>query len=582
MLSPLDYAIIIFYFLFMTGMGFLFRRSSADSSEYFRAGGVMPWWLAGCGSFMTAFSAWTFTGAAGLAYDRGLIVVTIFAANTVGFFLCAWKFAAWYRQLRTITTTEAFRQRFGITNQQIAVWIGLPLAVIRPSIWVYGLAIFLTPVFGLDLTTVIIAVGVGGGIIACLGGAWAVTASDLVQAVLLFPITLIAAFLALQHIGGFVPLFERLPVQHIDLTSSHLPGFGALWLLAVAVEKTLGQGLGTAGRYLGVADSVEARRSAVFAGLLMSMGTLVWFIPPLVARAMGIDLAVQYPQINNPAEAAYAAMAVLTLPPGLLGLLVTGIIAATFSSLDTGLNANAGTLVRGFYLPFIRPKASERELVLAGKIATLLFSLVIVAMALRYTAWKSMGVFALMFNVSAMIAMPVAVPLFWCLFTRRSPDFAYWTSMLLGFGISVTLGLAPNQSWAAAWIAGAELTEFFAWVRANEYAAILLANAAACSAWFWLVTWCRQGRRLSPQRQAEVDEFFARMHTPLPKDAVAARSSAPTSKSIGRMCYCYGAFIALIAVFSDSLLGRVGLLACATVFLIVGWGIGFAARRAPS
>ncbi|HVU24790.1 MAG TPA: hypothetical protein VHE13_11760, partial [Opitutus sp.] len=87
MLSPFDFVVVAFYLLFLTGIGWFFRHSGHDTSEYFRGGGKMAWWMVGASGFMSAFSAWTFTGAAGLAYDHGLVVIILYWANGLGFLL---------------------------------------------------------------------------------------------------------------------------------------------------------------------------------------------------------------------------------------------------------------------------------------------------------------------------------------------------------------------------------------------------------------------------------------------------------------------------------------------------------------
>ena len=64
-LTIYDYAVIGFYFAFMALMGVVFKRFIKDTSDYFRAGGEVLWWIVGAGAFMTSFSAVTFTGMAG-------------------------------------------------------------------------------------------------------------------------------------------------------------------------------------------------------------------------------------------------------------------------------------------------------------------------------------------------------------------------------------------------------------------------------------------------------------------------------------------------------------------------------------
>lgn len=578
MLTPLDYAVIAFYFLFMAAVGWSFRRANHDSSDFFRGGGSMSWWLVGASAFMAAFSAWTFTGAAGLAYRAGFIVFTIYWANSLGFIAIALVFGAWYRQTRAITVIDAIRQRLGATNEQIVVWLGVPISLVRAAIWLYGLAIFLAPVFQIDLTTLIVVCGVVVVIVSALGGSWAVATGDFMQALLLMPITLFAGWLALERVGGVQPLLAGLPREHFDLTASSLPGFGVLWLVAILIEKLVIQnGLGSAGRFLCVSDTREARRAAVFAAALFAVGTAVWFVPPLAARALGVDLASRYGgALTNPAEAAYAAMAIATLPPGLLGLLVTGLIAATMSSMDVGLNYNAGMFVRGFYHPLLRPQATERHLVRAGRVTTVVMGLIIVLVALKYSTWREMDAFQIMMNASAMLGVPTAVPLFWCMFARRSPDWSAWTTMLVGLGVSLLLGWLPRQPWMLAAVAGTPWEARMAWAHVNEYAVIMIGNTLVCSAWFWATTWWHRRRPVA--REAEVAAFFAAMRQPV----VAAPSAVEpdlNSRRTGRLCHLYGFFLLAIALVPNSLRGHVGLLFCAAFFFLVGLALTQLARR---
>ena len=63
-----------------------FRNFSKDTSDYFKGGGKMLWWMVGATAFMTQFSAWTFTGAAGQAFRNGLSPVVLFLGNALGYF----------------------------------------------------------------------------------------------------------------------------------------------------------------------------------------------------------------------------------------------------------------------------------------------------------------------------------------------------------------------------------------------------------------------------------------------------------------------------------------------------------------
>lgn len=569
MLHLIDYLVIGFYFAFLAGLGWYFRRAAANSSEYFRGGGRMAWWLVGATAFMGSFSAWTFTGAAGLAYDHGLIVMMIFWANAGTYLIAAWRFAPWFRQLRAVTVMEAVRQRLGPANEQVFTWLQLPAQILVAGIWLYGLAIFLGPVFQLDLHASILVCGVIVVILSTLGGSWGVAAGDFMQTLLLVPITLLAAWFSLRHAGGAESLVSRLPVTHFHFNAGAAAGFGVLWLIGLAIEKLmLANRLTHAGRFFFVADSRSARRASLLAATLFAVGSIVWFIPPLAARSLGIDLAARFPGLASPGEAAYAAMAVDTLPAGLLGLLVTAIIAATLSSMDEGLNRNAGIFVRSVYVPLIRPRASEREQVRVGKITTVLMGLLVILLALKYSTWRDLGVLKLMFNFAAMVGVPSGVPVFWCLFTKRAPDWASWSTVLVGFCVSAIIGVLPRQEWFRLWIDEFGYGPTLTWLRANEYGFAVVTILIVCSLWFWAAAWW-SGQR-NPQRQREVDAFFTAMRTPVTPQETAGDRVDDTPRRVAKLCNIYAGFIGAIALLPNSLTGRGGLLFCALFFIAVG------------
>lgn len=576
MLSSFDYVVVAFYLVFLVGIGWYFRRTGSDSSEYFRGSGRMSWWMIGASGFMGSFSAWTFTGAAGLAYDTGLVVLVLYWANALGFFFNWSYFARLSRNTRAVTALEAVRQRLGHVNEQVFTWLQVPFQILQAGIWLYGLAIFCTPVFGLDLRATILVCGVVVVFLAAAGGSWAVVAGDFIQALVLVPITLVAAYTSLQFIGGPAELLARLPDGHRDLVAAGT-GFGPWWILAVALEKlTNNNGLHYSSRYLCVTTSRDARRAAALSAGLFLLGAIVWFIPPLVARATALPLGT-HAGIANPAEMSYIAIAAKCLPAGLMGLLVTGIVSSTMSSMDTGLNRNAGIFVRSFYLPVLRPAASENELVLAGRLTTWIFGALSILMALFYSSWRDLGVFQLMMNFSALVATPYAVPLFWCLLLRRSPDWAAWSTILVCCIVGVGVSLLPKTDWAVALPPGVA-GSLLAWARTHDYIAITLANVGLGSLWFLGAALLRRDRGLTPGRAGQVRTFFVQVDTDVTAEE-GGSEDRPRHLGIARMCFIYGGFIGLLALISFTWSGRLGLAFCACFMLAVGWAIRLSLRR---
>ena len=164
---------------------------------------------------MTQFSAWSFTGAASHAYSNGPIILTIFFANALGFFINYLYFAPKFRQLRVITPIQAVRQRLGRANEQFFTWIFLPTNIAYAGIWLNGLAVFLATVFGFDLQTTIIVTGLIVLFNSTIGGSWAVVSSDFMQTLILMMIAVTTAVFSLIKVGG--------PVNPVSYTHLTLP-----------------------------------------------------------------------------------------------------------------------------------------------------------------------------------------------------------------------------------------------------------------------------------------------------------------------------------------------------------------------
>ncbi len=580
MLTQIDYVVIVLFFAFQLGLGWFFRSFGKDASQYFRGGGRMGWWLVGTSAFMGAFSAWTFTGAAGLAYEQGLVVLVIYWAGALGFFWNWFCFAEWFRQTRVITAMEAVRARLGMANEQFFTWLTLPIGIIVAGIWLYGLAIFCSPVFGWDLQATILICGTAVVFVAVAGGQWAIVAADFSQALILIAVAIVAAIAAWIRVGGWEGFSAGLPDTHWDISASHSLEFGKWWVAALIVEKFFVQNaLHGASRYLNVRDGREAKRAALLATILFFSGSILWFIPPFASRALGLDLAAMFPGLAKPAEAAYVAVAAQLLPAGLMGLMITAIISATTSSMDHGLNRNAGVFVRSIYVPLFRPQAGEREQVLAGRISTLVFGGVVILTALMYSTWKDVGVFNLMLGFSSLLGVPYAVPMVWCVVLRRVPDWAAWSAVLVGIAAGALARNGPG--WIGGWFPEESLPgQFVVWAGHHRFVSVVFAGSIASTLWYFAAGRVF-GSRMPADRRREIDDFFTKMRTPIEPEATPAEAINDRGTSgIGRLCLIYGGFIALLALLPNSWVARGSIVFCALFVAGFGFFVTQAERRA--
>jgi Na+/proline symporter len=402
-----------------------------------------------------------------------------------------------------------------------------------------------------------------------------VVASDFMQVLTLMPITLVAAWLALQHpgVGGVAGFFEKLPANNFDWSLVARSQIVWLWVFATFIQKFVStNNMLDSSRYLSAKDSSHARKAALFGAFLNFVGPAIWFIPPLAASIVFADLGSVFPELGAKAfEGAYVAMAVETMPQGMVGLLLCGIFAATMSSMDSGLNRNAGIFVKNFYYPVLRKRASDGELLWAGRVVTLLFGGLVICAALWFVALEELPIFDLMLQFGALVGLPYSIPLVLGMFVKRVPPWAAWSTMLIGFGVSYLVkNVIDPDLFRQLMAMEGELT-------ANEtsfyfYTASVLGNLVIAGGWYLFTTQFYQ--KASADSQQRDAAFFERMSTVLVTSEGTADGSERDVQQrmlLGKLCLVYGGCIMLMALIPNGLEGRLCFLFCGGVVAATGW-----------
>jgi SSS family solute:Na+ symporter len=418
-----EYITLGVYFCLLLVLGGVFARFTRNLSDFTRGGSRMTWWMVGTSLTMSGISAFTFTGNASAAFVAGPSLLVIYAANLLGFLLGGVVLARWYRNTRAYTGADVVRSRFGPAAEQFSVYSGLLIGPFSSAVQLWALAVFVSSVFGFSMTATIVVVGLITVLYSSGGGAWAVIATDFVQGVVLLAVTILVGVLAWHEIGGAAGFAARLADPELAgvFTWIKKPGAYPLdkytwgWAAAVFALQFAGQvQLSSATRYLSAKDGREASRAAWLAFVLMAIGSLVWFLPPMVARLLYADQVLAMP-VADPATTAYAVAARNLLPNGLMGVMIAAMFAATMSSMDTGLNGQTSIIVRNL-LPRLRarfgwaPLRETTELRLCRGISVGLGVLIILA-ALLLAGQTRFVLFDAFLVLSSVIGGPLGLPL---------------------------------------------------------------------------------------------------------------------------------------------------------------------------
>jgi len=571
MLTFYDYANIAFYVLFIVGVGFYYARKSSNTSDYFRGGGVMPWWITGAAAWMGSFSAWTFTGAAGKIYDVGPYVLCLYFAGLPALLFLLGYTCYRFRRMRVVTPLEAVRLRFGNSSQQFYTWIRLPLLLFFGGVALNSVSVFMSAVFGMDITTMLVALGLIVLVVSMLGGTFAVAASDFVQMFLVVTVTIVTTVLALgqDKVGGISGLIKHVPTRHFEWGQVASPGFIFLWFIALSLNNIFTQNsMENSAKYLMTRSDRHARLMLIIPIVGTLIGPLIWIIPPMVTSITHPNLAGDFHQLHFPQEAAFLATALDVLPNGMLGLLICGIFAATLTGLDASLNQAAGIYVRNFHLVVVDPQCSEKRLLWISKGCTALFGVLIIVIALIFNHYRSLSLFDLINQLGVSLWLPLAIPLSVGLFYKRTPSWSTWSTVVIGLVTALLVSRFGTAS-TLSWVPGFESPYLDEEKTGATLTLTVAIVSAVCVGWFFFTSFFYE--RTSPEYKASVEEFSLRLRQPMgERDGEEVKENTTIELSIGRLCLIYGLFVVLMVVIPNPLQGRLAFAFCGGIMAAVG------------
>ena len=432
--ATVDYVVIAAYMLLMVGIGVYAARFNRGASDYFRGANRIPWLVAGLSSFMSGFSAWTFTGAAGLAYQKGLVAILLYLGNAATFLLGYWVFAVRWRRARISTVMEYLVERFDERTRQAFSWSTVLFQLFTGASMLYGLGLFVASTCNLPLVWTIFGSGLVILAYCVIGGLWAVVITDFLQAVILMPFTLIMVVVSLSRVGGIGGLLRGLPSEMTSLRLT--PDTGWLYVACWTLMVSFGYNTSAmAQRYFSVEDERAAKKVALLCFSLFVLGAFLWFVPPLAMRVLYPDLRAVWPGLANAHEASYAVASLTLLPNGLVGIMLAAMFSATMSSLSGLFNVHAAVVSKDIYQRLVAPQASERQLLIVGWIATFGVGATMTALAMSMAA-RGQSIFEVMLTFNTIISLAYGPPALLGLVVKKTPSW----SGLLSFAVGLVLG----------------------------------------------------------------------------------------------------------------------------------------------
>jgi len=459
-LSTLDWSILIVFFVILLSIGFFASKKAGKSvNEFFLSGRNMPWWLLGISMVATTFSADTPNLVTDIVRTNGVSGNWVWWAFLLTGMLTVFVYAKLWRRSEVLTDLEFYELRYGGKGAAFlrgfrAVYLGVFFNImIMASVCLAGIKIG-SVMLGLTPTQTLLIASSVTVLYSSLGGLKGVILTDFFQ----FTLAMIATFWAaavivnLPEVGGLGELIshpEILPKLDLIPDISDRELFLVVFLLPIAVQwwsvwypgAEPGGGGYVAQRMLSAKDE----NHAVWATLLFNF--MHYAVRPwpwiLIALASLIvfpnldDLQLAFPEISKSIighDLAYPAMMTL-LPSGLLGLLLASLAAAFMSTIASHLNWGSSYVVNDFYKRFFEPEASEKKLVLLGRITTVLLMLFSCLVALLLS--NALQAFAILLQIGAGTGLLFILRWFWYRINIYSEISAMIISFLVAFYLQI-------------------------------------------------------------------------------------------------------------------------------------------------
>ncbi len=435
-MDTIDLIIIVVYLLAIVGVGLFFqKKASRGIDSYFLGNRKLPWWVLGASGMASN------TDIAGTMINTAFI----YALGTKGFFIeirggvtlimafLMVFMGKWNRRSQVMTQAEWMHFRFGTGKEGdiariIAAVSSIIMTIAMVTYFIIGAGKFVGEFLGIEPIYASLIMVILGMIYTVASGLYGVVWTDVFQGVFIFGVILYISSMAMNMVnlpeeffvsvpmvdGSFTAIKTSLsewtritPPSEMNMPTGstfeiyNLFGIAIMfYLFKVTLEGSSGAGGYMLQRYFAAKSDREA-------GLLSLFWTaLLAFRWPLIASfaMLGVHHGLN-PEFNVIADPELVLPTVVKnyVPIGVKGFLIAGLMAAAMSTFDSTVNAGAAYWVKDLYQAYLKPHASEKELLLQSRI----ISLVIVALALLFSltiknineiwGWITMGIGAGMF-----------------------------------------------------------------------------------------------------------------------------------------------------------------------------------------
>ncbi len=436
-LTSLDFTVMIAYVVILIVLGAWISSRNRESGQHlFLAQNSLGWPSIGFTMWGTNVGPSMLIASSSIGYTTGVVAGNFSWYAFVFIFLLAVVFSPYYLKMKVSTLPEFVGQRYNKTTRELLTWYFIVTILVSwLALTLYAGGILISQIMNWPLWLSVSSLVAISAFFTIAGGLKTVASTNIFQMSLLIIASTILVIFGLKEIGGIGNLISGVPESYWKL---FLPGdnvdfpwyaivFGypvmGIWFWCT--DQSMVQSV------LGARNLKQGQLGTNFAAWLKILDVPLFIFP-------GMICLILFPQLTNSDE-AYMTMVSELLPTGLVGLIVTVLMAALISTIASALNSLSTLLMLDVYVKRVKPGASQKEIIFKGRIVTLIAAFVSIFLTLFVAAAQGLDLFSLFQAILGFLAPPITAVFLVGILWKKATSLA--ANIVLSAGTLISLGI---------------------------------------------------------------------------------------------------------------------------------------------
>jgi len=504
--TSLDWIVLVGYFVGITAFGLWVARKIKSSGGYFLGDRNLPWWVMVGQAFGTGTHAENPVAQAGISFQGGFATIWYQWKNMLitPFY---WLMSPWYRRSERTTIGEIVEDRYGhglallYTTYAIAYFVFNQGAMLKGA----GKIIAIATGGAVSANGVVLAMAAAFILYSFFGGLIASAYTDFVQGFLIIILSFMLIPQGLAAVGGFSAMHAALPPDFFRVYSEAV-GMSAFTIVMLTLNGLVGI---TAQPHILTMNATgrterSGRIGQTYGNFVKRFCTMGWALTGLIVAALVIERGEHLADREH--AFGYACRALLA--PGLVGLMVSCVLAANMSTCSNFMVNMGALFTRNIYREHINANAGDRELLLVGRLSGL--ALTILSVIFGLVVKVILDAFLFTETLSALVGVMVIGGFLWKRANRYGALAATIAAFVVYYGVNWwdTGALKLVYKW---------LPEPFGWAMLGGFGAFILVS---------LIT--------PPEQRSRLDRFFDNMRRSTDREHLPEGQAKPLAADLGQ------------------------------------------------